>query len=283
MIADVARVVLSSSLPPGASRREGGWMQRSIGEPPVYLRIQEHIRNRIAAGEFGPGDRLPSEAELSAQFATTRATVARALRELAFARVITRAIGRGTFVAHPPVKAPFEPTQILSFEETVGREHGHIEYRVLDVRRVPASSIVAAALGIEEGREAFRLERLRIVAGVPLSLVARYMPLEIGRRISADAISQYSIHHILREDIGSPVVHTDGYIHADTADDRLAELLQVQRDAPLLIRRYTLSDRLRRPLVYGESWFREEFHIAYRVPVVRPEMHTGSPTGRSAP
>lgn len=243
-------------------------MRRGAEDGPVYVRIQDHIRARIAAREFGPGDRLPSEAELSARFGTTRATVARALRELAFARVITREIGRGTFVAPLAVSVPFEPTQIQSFEEAVGTQHGRISYRVIDVRRAAAPPAVSAGLRLPAGSEVFRLERLRVVADVPLSLVVRWMVLGLGQRISADAISQHSIHHILRHEIGRPVVHTDGYIEADAADQRLAGLLQVKPNAPVLIRRYTLSDQDRAPLVFGESWFREEFHIAYRMPMV---------------
>lgn len=243
-------------------------MQRGAEDRPVYVRIQDHIRESIAAGEFGPGDRLPSEAELSARFRTTRATVARALRELAFARVITREIGRGTFVARRAVSVPFEPTQIQSFEEAVGLQHGRISYRVLDVRRAPAPPGVAAGLRVAEGSEVLRLERLRIVADVPLSLVVRWMAVDLGRRISADSISRHSIHHILRDEIGRPVVHTDGYIEAAAADQRLSGLLQVKPHAPVLIRRYTLSDQDREPLVFGESWFREEFLIAYRMPMI---------------
>lgn len=255
----------------GTERVAGQGMQRSADDRPVYVRIQDHIRESIAAGQFGPGDRLPSEAELSARFRTTRATVARALRELAFARVITREIGRGTFVAPLAVSVPFEPTQIQSFEEAVGTQHGCISYRVLDVRRAPATASAAAGLRVAEGSEVFRIERLRIVADVPLSLVVRWMTVDLGQRISADSISQHSIHHILREEIGRPVVHTDGYIEADAADQRLSDLLQVKPNAPVLIRRYTLSDRDREPLIFGESWFRDEFHIAYRMPIIGSE------------
>lgn len=247
-------------------------MRRSADDKAVYVRIQDDIRRRIAAREFGPGDRLPSEADLSLQFGTTRATVARALRELAFAQVITREIGRGTFVAPLAVRVPFEPTQIQSFEEAVGTQHGRISYRVLDARRASASPAVAAGLRVPEGSEVFRLERLRSVAEVPLSLVVRWMTIELGQRISADAISQHSIHHILQHDIGRPVVHTDGYIEAHAADQRLAGLLQAKPSAPVLIRRYTLSDQNRTPLIYGESWFREEFHIAYRMPIVSSDI-----------
>lgn len=243
-------------------------MQRGADDRPVYVRIQDQIRDSIATGQFSPGDRLPSEAELSARFKTTRATVARALRDLAFARVITREIGRGTFVAPLAVSVPFEPTQIQSFEEAVGTQHGRISYRVLDVRRAPATASVAGALRVAEGSEVFRVERLRIVAEVPLSLVVRWMTIDLGRRISVDAISQHSIHHILRHEIGRPVVHTDGYIAADAADQRLSSLLQVKVKSPVLIRRYTLSDQDREPLAFGESWFREEFHIAYRMPMI---------------
>ena len=49
---------------------------------PVYVRIQDRIRSAIATGALGPGDRLPTETELSSEFRTTRSTVRHALDRL---------------------------------------------------------------------------------------------------------------------------------------------------------------------------------------------------------
>ena len=68
------------------------------------------MSHQIAAGRFGPGDRLPSEADLVRRFGASRITVGRALRDLQAAGLIERRVGSGTFVRRP---AP--PTRSLAF------------------------------------------------------------------------------------------------------------------------------------------------------------------------
>lgn len=80
-------------------------MKRSKPEPggrkiAKHERIYEHLYEVIRSGERGPGDRLPSESELSARFGASRPTVARALRDLTAAGWIERRAGSGSYVRH---------------------------------------------------------------------------------------------------------------------------------------------------------------------------------------
>ena len=237
-------------------------MPRSLRSQPIYLRVIDFIRERILAKELLPGDRLPSEAELSLTFNTTRATVTRGLRELVFEGLIIREAGRGSFVAPSRVEAPFEPMQILSFEQQLGEGEGKIEYRLIDLARFPATSEVAAALKLPTGAEIVRIERLRIVREIPLSFVVRYLPMPIGDRLNIGDLDRFSIHRILAG-LGMPVARTAGRISATSASKRLADMLQVKAGAPLLMRTYILSDAAGKSLVYGRSLFRQEFQITY--------------------
>jgi GntR family transcriptional repressor for pyruvate dehydrogenase complex len=62
--------------------------------------VELQIRNAILSGEFGVGERLPSEAELAKGFAVSRSTVREALRALATAGLISTSPGAagGSFV-----------------------------------------------------------------------------------------------------------------------------------------------------------------------------------------
>jgi DNA-binding LacI/PurR family transcriptional regulator len=60
--------------------------------------IYQHVRNAIATGEYPVGHRVPSEAELSAQFDACRHTASRALRELEQQGFLVRRRGAGSFV-----------------------------------------------------------------------------------------------------------------------------------------------------------------------------------------
>ena len=59
------------------------------------------LREKIASGEYRPGQRIPSMPELTASFNVAAMTVRQALDQLHREGVIVRERGRGTFVSHP--------------------------------------------------------------------------------------------------------------------------------------------------------------------------------------
>jgi len=65
---------------------------------PLYKKIFSYYRDRIVSGEIGPGNRLPSENEISEIFKVSRITVSRALSELELAKLIYRRKGSGSYV-----------------------------------------------------------------------------------------------------------------------------------------------------------------------------------------
>ncbi len=73
--------------------------------PPRYRQVYEELRRAIAAGVYGPGDRLPSEAELGRQFETSRITVAKAVNDLRMEGLVSRRAGSGTHVLSPERRA----------------------------------------------------------------------------------------------------------------------------------------------------------------------------------
>jgi GntR family transcriptional regulator, arabinose operon transcriptional repressor len=65
---------------------------------PRWRQIYDAIRDGIDGRRWRRGDRLPSEAELVAEFATSRITVGRAMRELQRDGLVERRPGSGTYV-----------------------------------------------------------------------------------------------------------------------------------------------------------------------------------------
>ncbi|WP_199731711.1 GntR family transcriptional regulator [Cohnella endophytica] len=77
---------------------------------PLYMRIQEHFRDRITSGKLTDGDKIPTEKELMEEFNVSRITVANALTQLAKDGWIYRIPGRGSFVQGKSVPQPVEPS-----------------------------------------------------------------------------------------------------------------------------------------------------------------------------
>jgi GntR family transcriptional regulator, transcriptional repressor for pyruvate dehydrogenase complex len=118
------------------------------------------IRELIASGEWGPGTRLPREADLAKELGLSRNSLREAVRALALARVLEVRQGDGTFVSS------LEPSELL--EPTLLATHllrGRTVLELFEVRRLlePEAAAIAAARadpGVIDalGRE---LERMR--------------------------------------------------------------------------------------------------------------------------
>ena len=74
---------------------------------PLHRRIYADLEGRILSGELSPGARIPFEHELTAQYGCSRATVSKALSELAGRGLVTRRRRAGSFVAQPKAHAAF--------------------------------------------------------------------------------------------------------------------------------------------------------------------------------
>src|SRR6266566_1136349 len=70
----------------------------------------EQIRVLVASGEWGPGTRLPREADLAAQLGLSRNSLREAVRALSLARVLEVRQGDGTYVSSLEPGELLEPT-----------------------------------------------------------------------------------------------------------------------------------------------------------------------------
>lgn len=69
----------------------------------LHQRIRSEIEKQILSGAWRPGDRIPFEHELMAQYGCSRMTVNKAITELASQGLVIRRRRAGSFVAKPPI------------------------------------------------------------------------------------------------------------------------------------------------------------------------------------
>jgi GntR family transcriptional regulator len=231
---------------------------------PAYLQVRRFLLSEIAAGRYGPGDLLPSETELAKRFAVTRNTVVHGLSALVSDGRINRIAGKGTFVARKEIRVTQHTSIVKSFDEEVIERGAKIEFRLLGFTRVPCSEGVAEQLQINAGDDVFRLERVRVVDGTPTVHEVRHIPIELGQKLTIDALSRLPMFTILAES-GRPVAHIKGVIRADAASSTTAAKLGIRPETPVLVRDFVLSDAQISPLVSGTAIFTREVQITYAV------------------
>src|SRR5437763_5651852 len=76
---------------------------------PLGQQLIDELRRRVQAGSLGPGERLPPVRGLASALNVTPETVAGAYKRLVDEGYLRGEVGRGTFVAAPPLRAEEDP------------------------------------------------------------------------------------------------------------------------------------------------------------------------------
>ncbi|HYY88444.1 MAG TPA: winged helix-turn-helix domain-containing protein, partial [Chloroflexota bacterium] len=76
---------------------------------PLAQQLADELRRRVQVGSLGPGERLPAVRALAGNLGVTPETVATAYKRLTGEGYLRGEIGRGTFVAAPPLRAEEDP------------------------------------------------------------------------------------------------------------------------------------------------------------------------------
>jgi DNA-binding GntR family transcriptional regulator len=148
---------------------------------PKYHEIADELRERILAGSLGPGQVVPSEAELVAAYAVSRSTVRLALGRLIDEGLLVTEQGRGTFVRQRPEPIVWDPSSPQDTWTAAVLAAGRQPGQDLLVAVVAAPPGVAAALSLADGAgEVVRRRRIRSVDGEPYLLVDDYFPTELA-------------------------------------------------------------------------------------------------------
>lgn len=230
----------------------------------LWREISQSLERRILARELNPGDKLPTEFELSREFMVNRHTVRRALSDLQDKGIVESTQGRGSYVRRPT--APMRLQKRPRFTEYV-RERGRTpRTETLKLLVRPADSKVASQLGLRAGQPLVYLERRRFVDDEPTGLSQHHFsydrfPTFIEMYRARGTITQTLI------DSGIPdYTRRRTAISARLPTVTEAEQLRIPRHTPILIHRYLNIDGLGRPLEYGISRSTTEVEIDFPEP-----------------
>ncbi|WNU99171.1 GntR family transcriptional regulator [Enterobacter sp. DTU_2021_1002640_1_SI_PRY_ASU_LCPMC_013] len=230
---------------------------------PIYMQIREALRNGIAQNVYKQGELLPSENELAAQFNTTRATVVHAMQGLLNDGLIERVRGRGTFVKNSSVVTVMDTQTLGFFEKDLIGVDKHLEYHVVEFTPVTTSELLQTKLMLSKKERIHRLLRLRLINQQPIALEIRYMPsifaLQIDKQeLEANAL-QNIFEHVLRIDIQT----ITNQVRVALPDQEAAQQLKIKRTRPILVRQHTYLTSDNKPVLWGETLYREEYEIHY--------------------
>ena len=220
-------------------------LQASPSFRPLYEQIKILLTQSLIAGEWRPGESIPSEVELAGRFRVSQGTVRKAIDELAAENILVRRQGKGTFVAthaEPQVRHRF--LRVIAD----GGEREPVESRLVECKRGKANATISKALGLKPGAATITIKRLLIFSGRPMIFDEIVLPEPMFKGLNAEKITSYksSYYNLYESQYGVRMIRAEERIKAVPAEPESARLLETSPGTPLLcVDRiaYTYDDR----------------------------------------
>ena len=229
---------------------------------PLYQQIKGLILQSLEAGEWKPGEAIPSETDLALRFRVSQGTVRKAIDELAAENLVVRRQGKGTFVAtHAEQHVQYRFLKLMPDTGDQDSE-GPAQRTVQECKRVRASAEVARALALRPGDPVVQVRRVLALGGTPTILEDLWLPGIPFKGLTAEQMAGYQgpTYAMYEVEFGVRMVRAEEKIRAVAADEEQAALLKVEHRTPLLsVERvaYTYNDG---PMELRRGLYRTDTH-----------------------
>lgn len=214
--------------------------------------VRDGLRRAVITGSHGPGSKLPNEDALARQFRVSRATIREAVRGLVEEGYLSRRQGSGTYVTARPLLRNSLDTNFsyTSYLESTGVRAGR---RILDIRTMPASTMVAELLDLEPGHPVVVVRRVRTADDQPAVYSIDHLPADIvDAERDRDAL-EGSFYALLMAK-GHPVQHAEAVVAPASANADLAAILEVEPSTLLQHLRQVDVDAAGRRVMLSLEW-----------------------------
>lgn len=220
---------------------------------PVWRAIATTLTDEIATGHYRPGDKLPTEAELSARFGVNRHTVRRALAELSDQGLTHARRGAGVFVMAEPTD--YRIGKRVRFHQNLTEAGRMPTKRILAIQTRPCDTDEAEALTLTPGALVHVYEGLSLSDGTPVALFRSIFPAERFTDLPERLETYQSVTKALTAAGITDYTRASTRLTAKVATTTQALHLGISEGAPILRTVAINVDPDGHPVEYGHTWF----------------------------
>ncbi|NGO43766.1 GntR family transcriptional regulator [Streptomyces ureilyticus] len=219
----------------------------------AYVQIADDIRQRILDGDLQAGDKLPSEADLMAEYGVSRIVIRMSIEALQNEGLVLKQQGRGTFVREQrPLRRRISgdlygkrPTASPMKRQTEAEgRRSEWEYQT---RTTTATKAVAERLAIEPGDEVVRTTYRFFADDEPIMLSTSYEPRALTAGTPIEQPEGGPITGVVprMDSIGQHITDVTEDVNARAPRPYETEQLQLPPGVPVMIitRTYFVDDR----------------------------------------
>ena len=200
---------------------------------PLYEQIKILLTQSLVAGEWKPGEAIPSEMELASRFRVSQGTVRKAIDELASEHILLRRQGKGTFVAsHNEPSYQYRFLRVTPDSGEKPQPHNVF----FGLERGKASGDAAHALGLKPGTPVVSFRRVMSFASKPVILDEIVFAADQFPGLTLAELEEFrgSVYSFYETVFGVRMIRAEERLRAVAADGFAAAHLKVAKGTPLL-------------------------------------------------
>lgn len=203
---------------------------------PLYLQIENDIKEKISTGEYQAGQMLPSENKYCEMYQVSRVTVRNAITDLVDQGILIRRHGKGTFVEKQKIQNNLIKFQ--GFTSTCRENHITINTHILCVCKQEASLYDIRTLDLEEGDDVIYIKRIRYADNQPVIIEHVHLPYKQFSFLLDENLENRSLYATIEEKTG---MNPENYcfanlcIEASAATPEESLFLDIPSGSPLFI------------------------------------------------
>jgi len=225
------------------------------GRIPLARQVGEDLRGRIVSGEFAPGARLPSEAELCEHYRVSRVTVRTATKSLASQGLVDIRHGSGMYVVDLGGQIRSGLQELRSINETIEELGINASARRNSLARREGTAVEITKLDLAPGSEIVIVHR-EIFAGEELVAISiDTMPADLIPSTEDTTLGSDSVFSVL-DRLGLSPIRALAEIHAVRGSEVSVPSTEVS-DELLVLLDQVHYEKTGRPIAYSKTYFVE--------------------------
>ncbi len=183
--------------------------------------VRDEVKRRIESRVWPQGSLLPTETQLAEEFNCARATVNRALRELADQGFVERKRKSGTRVKKEPSK--HARLELSLARQMIENQNAAYRYALVERNVVPSPGWLASQLSVSPEARVLHVICMHYADNRPFQLEERWINIEAVPEVEEADLSAHGPHEWLLN--AAPFTEAEVAFCAISADSRLAEFM----------------------------------------------------------
>ena len=224
---------------------------------PLYVQIENQIRDEIKNPEYKDGKKLPNEVDLAKRLGVSRSTIRQAINKLVYDGLLVRRKGVGTTFAGTAITS--NARNWLSFSQEMKAMGIEVKNYEMYIGWVKPPEDICMFFDIKEDQKILKLERLRGNTERPFVYFISYFHPRIG--LTGNEDFSRPLYEILEKDYHTVAKLSKEEISARRANQHLSEKLELEPGEPVLKRKRFVYDPGDRPIEWNVGYYRADSFV----------------------